>query len=69
MDISSLKQALKEMKKQSKTTVITIETDLYHNVPGYAWWEVGTSEVAEIPSVKEAYKTYVKNKEKQRYYL
>ncbi|MBN1466520.1 3D-(3,5/4)-trihydroxycyclohexane-1,2-dione acylhydrolase (decyclizing) [candidate division KSB1 bacterium] len=68
-DIASLKEALTEMKKQSKTTVITIETDLFHNVPGYAWWEVGTSEVAEIPSVKKAYKAYVKNKEKQRYFL
>lgn len=68
-DIASLKEALKEMKKQTKTTVITIDTDLYQNVPGYAWWEVGTSEVSDISTVQEAYKKYVKNKEKQRYYL
>ena len=68
-DIESFKEALKEMKKQTRTTVITIDTDLYENVPGYAWWEVGTSEVSEIPGVQEAFKNYKKNKENQRYYL
>lgn len=68
-DIASLKEALKEMKKQDKTTVITIQTDLYRNVPGYAWWEVAVSEVSQIRSVKEAYKRYIESKKKQRYYL
>ena len=68
-DIASLKDALVEMKKQDKTTVITIDTDLFENVPGYAWWEVGTSEVSQIDTVKEAYKKYVKDKKQQRYYL
>ena len=68
-DIESLKNALKESKKQPNTTVITIDTDLYENVPGYAWWEVGTAEVSTIDTVKESYKKYVENKKKQRYYL
>jgi 3D-(3,5/4)-trihydroxycyclohexane-1,2-dione acylhydrolase (decyclizing) len=68
-DLASLKEALKEMKEQTRTTVVYIETDLYENVPGYAWWEVGTSEVSQIDTVKEAYKTYVENKKKQRHYL
>jgi 3D-(3,5/4)-trihydroxycyclohexane-1,2-dione acylhydrolase (decyclizing) len=51
-DISSLKKALAEAKDQTTTTVITIETDLYKGVPGYAWWEVAISEVAEIDTVK-----------------
>jgi 3D-(3,5/4)-trihydroxycyclohexane-1,2-dione acylhydrolase (decyclizing) len=51
------------------TTVITIETDLYKGVPGYAWWEVAVSEVAEIESVKKAYQACVENKKKQRYFL
>ncbi len=54
-DISSLKSALEEARKQDVTTVITIETDLYKGVPGYAWWEVAVSEVAEIDTVKKAY--------------
>jgi len=68
-DITSLKNALKEAGKQSVTTVITIETDLYKGVPGYTWWEVPVSEVAEIDSVKEAYRNYNENKKKQRYFL
>jgi len=68
-DIDSLKKALKEAKKQTSTTVITIETDLYKGVPGYAWWEVAVAEVSAIDSVGKAYKDYIKNKKKQRYHL
>ena len=68
-DIASLKNALKEAGSMSVTTVITIETDLFKGVPGYAWWEVPVSEVAEIDSVKEAYQNYKDNKMKQRFYL
>jgi 3D-(3,5/4)-trihydroxycyclohexane-1,2-dione acylhydrolase (decyclizing) len=68
-DITSLKNALAEARNQTRTTVITIETDLYKGVPGYAWWEVAISEVAEIDTVREAYKNYVENKKKQRYFL
>jgi len=68
-DTDSLKHALAEAKKESVTTVITIETDLYKGVPGFAWWEVPVSEVSEINSVKEAYSIYKERKRKQRYYL
>lgn len=68
-DINSLKLALQEAKKQDRTTVITIETDLYKSVPGYGWWEVAVSEVAQIESVNQAYKSYMINKKKQKYFL
>jgi len=69
-DIPSLRFALEEAKKQPKTTVITIETDIMQNVGGYeSWWEVAVSEVARINSVNKAYKEYKKKKEQQRYYL
>ena len=68
-DMSSLKNALTEAKTQTKTTVITIETDLYKGIPGYAWWEVAISEVSEIDTVKKAYQDYIEKKKKQRYYL
>jgi len=68
-DIRSLKNAIEEAKAQTMTTVITIETDLYKGVPGYAWWEVPVAEVSEIDTVKEAYKIYLTNKKKQRYFL
>jgi 3D-(3,5/4)-trihydroxycyclohexane-1,2-dione acylhydrolase (decyclizing) len=68
-DINSLKKALAEAKDQTKTTVITIETDLYKGVPGYGWWEVAISEVSEIDTVRKAYENYIENKKKQRYFL
>jgi 3D-(3,5/4)-trihydroxycyclohexane-1,2-dione acylhydrolase (decyclizing) len=68
-DINSLKKALEEAREQTVTTVITIETDLYKGVPGYAWWEVPVAEVAEIESVRKAYQGYKESKKKQRYYL
>jgi 3D-(3,5/4)-trihydroxycyclohexane-1,2-dione acylhydrolase (decyclizing) len=68
-DISSLGKALETAKKQDRTTVITIETDLYKSVPGYAWWEVPVSETAQIESVNQAREAYVTNKKKQKYYL
>jgi 3D-(3,5/4)-trihydroxycyclohexane-1,2-dione acylhydrolase (decyclizing) len=68
-DIDSLRKALHEAKKLTITTVITIDTDLYKGIPGYAWWEVAVAEVSEIDSVKEAYKIYKENKKKQRYHL
>ena len=68
-DINTLKEALAEAKKQTITTVITIETDLYKGIPGNAWWEVAISEVSEIETVKEAYQDYINSKKKQRYFL
>jgi 3D-(3,5/4)-trihydroxycyclohexane-1,2-dione acylhydrolase (decyclizing) len=68
-DIDSLKNALHEAKKQTVTTVITIDTDLYKGIPGYAWWEVPVAEVSSIDTVQEAYKIYSENKKKQKYHL
>ncbi|MDF9828739.1 3D-(3,5/4)-trihydroxycyclohexane-1,2-dione acylhydrolase (decyclizing) [Parabacteroides sp. PF5-6] len=68
-DIPSLKKAMEEAKKQTRTTVITIHTDLYKCGPDFAWWEVPIAEVSEIDTVNEAYRNYVEQKKKQRYYL
>jgi 3D-(3,5/4)-trihydroxycyclohexane-1,2-dione acylhydrolase (decyclizing) len=68
-DIPSLKCALADAKKQTQTTVIVIETDLFKGIPGHAWWEVAVAEVSEMETVQEAYKTYKEKKKKQRYFL
>jgi 3D-(3,5/4)-trihydroxycyclohexane-1,2-dione acylhydrolase (decyclizing) len=68
-DIKSLKAALEGAKEHPVTTVITIETDLYKGIPGYAWWEVAISEVSDVETVKTAYKDYVEHKKKQRFFL
>ena len=53
---------LRKPRNKPVTTVITIETDLYKGVPGYAWWEVAVAEVAEIDTVREAYQNYIEKK-------
>ena len=68
-DIDSLKSALNHAKKQTQTTVITIETSLTKGVPGYAWWEVAIAEVSEQSTVQQARTEYMEHKKKQRYYL
>lgn len=68
-DIESFKKALADAKKNSKTTVIYIETDREQRVDGYAWWEVPVAEVSTIKSVNENYKALEKNRKKQKYYL
>ncbi len=67
--IDKLKEALLKAKNNSKTTVIVVDTDLYSSIPGHAWWEVPVAGTSEIDSVNEAYKTYMDNKKKQRYFL
>ncbi len=69
IDIASLGKALEQAKKETVTTVITIETDLYKGIPGYAWWEVAVAEVSSADTVRKAYKEYSENKKKQRYHL
>ena len=68
-DIDSLKAALLEAKSQTRTTVITIETDLTKGIPGYAWWEVAIAEVSEIETVQKARADYVEHKKNQKYFL
>ncbi|MDR2232544.1 MAG: 3D-(3,5/4)-trihydroxycyclohexane-1,2-dione acylhydrolase (decyclizing) [Tannerella sp.] len=68
-DIPSLKAAMLEARRQTRTTVITINTDLYKCGPDFAWWEVPVAEVSEIATVQEAYDEYIEHKKKQRYYL
>jgi len=68
-DIDSLKAALLEAKSQTRTTVITIETDLTKGIPGYAWWEVAIAEVSEIETVQKARADYIEHKKNQRYFL
>jgi len=67
-DLPSLKEALVQAKKNVRTTVIVVETELTKGIPGYAWWEVAIAEVSEEKSVNEAYKQYREHKKDQKYY-
>jgi 3D-(3,5/4)-trihydroxycyclohexane-1,2-dione acylhydrolase (decyclizing) len=68
-DKELLKEALKQAKANTTTTVIVIETDLYQTIPGYAWWEVPVAEVSAIDTVNKAYGVYYENRKRQRYFL
>jgi 3D-(3,5/4)-trihydroxycyclohexane-1,2-dione acylhydrolase (decyclizing) len=61
------RRALIDAKKSSKTSVVVVETDYAHRVPGYeSWWDVPIAEVSEVDSVKAARLNYVEAKKKQR---
>ncbi len=61
------RQALIDARKNSKTSVVVIETAYSQRVPGYeSWWDVPIAEVSEIKSVQEARAKYVEARKKQR---
>lgn len=68
--ILDFRLAFEEAKKQTRTTVIYIETDREQRVGGYeSWWDVPIAETSEIQSVQDAYQGYVETKKKERYFL
>jgi 3D-(3,5/4)-trihydroxycyclohexane-1,2-dione acylhydrolase (decyclizing) len=62
-----LRTALLAARKNSKTSVIVIETDYSQRVPGYeSWWDVPIAEVSEVESVQAARVKYIEAKKKER---
>jgi 3D-(3,5/4)-trihydroxycyclohexane-1,2-dione acylhydrolase (decyclizing) len=62
-----LRKALLEAKKNSKTSVVVIETDYAQRVPGYeSWWDVAIAEVSEVEAVRSARAKYVEAKKRER---
>jgi 3D-(3,5/4)-trihydroxycyclohexane-1,2-dione acylhydrolase (decyclizing) len=69
-DIPELKEALGKARKQTKTTVIVMETDPEKRVPGYeTWWDVPIAEVSTIRAVRSARRQYEKDVKKERHHL
>jgi 3D-(3,5/4)-trihydroxycyclohexane-1,2-dione acylhydrolase (decyclizing) len=69
-NITELKDALSEARKQTRTTVVVVETDMEKRVPGYeSWWDVPISQVSEIAAVRKASKDYEVAKTRERYFL
>ncbi len=61
--------ALQTSKRNTQTTIVVVEADLEKGIPGYGWWEVAIAQTSEDEQVNNAYKEYLKQKEKQRYYF
>jgi len=54
-----LRAALDQSRRETRTTVIVVETDLDHRVPGYeSWWDVQVAEVSEMEPVRRARAAY-----------
>jgi 3D-(3,5/4)-trihydroxycyclohexane-1,2-dione acylhydrolase (decyclizing) len=59
--IADLEQALIRSKKNTRTTVIVIDTDPMESTDaGGSWWDVAIPEVSSRPTVVAARKKYVK---------
>ena len=68
--IFDVRMALEEAKKQTRTTVIYVETDREQRVGGYeSWWDVPIAETSEMEEVQSAYQDYTESKKKERYFL
>jgi len=69
-EISELKIALAQARRQKSSTVIVIETDAEKRAPGYdSWWDVPISEVSAMASVRKARKEFEKAVKHERYFL
>jgi 3D-(3,5/4)-trihydroxycyclohexane-1,2-dione acylhydrolase (decyclizing) len=69
-DLPELEAALEAARRQTRTTVIVVETALEKRVPGYeSWWDVPIAEVSEVDAVRRARKAYETARTKERYFL
>lgn len=65
---TELGEAFKRAKASDKTTVIVMAVDPYEGwtTEGHTWWEVGTPEVSENPTVREKHIEWEAERAKQR---
>ncbi len=65
-----LKAALAAARKQSRTSVIVIETAYEQTIPSYeSWWDVPIAEVSDRESVKATRQKYEEARKKERYFF
>jgi 3D-(3,5/4)-trihydroxycyclohexane-1,2-dione acylhydrolase (decyclizing) len=62
-----IRQALCEAKKQTRTSVVVVETSYEDRVPGYeSWWDVPIAEVSEREEVRAVRARYEKARKNER---
>lgn len=65
-----LKAALVLGRRQTRTSVVVIETSYDERVPGYeSWWDVAIAEVSERESVRDARRNYEDARKKERFFF
>ena len=68
--VRDLQVALEEARKQTRTSVIVIETDPEVGVGGYeSWWDVPPAETSEQDAVQTARSAYEEARRKERWFL
>jgi len=65
-----LVSALAEARRQTRTSVVVVETSYDQRVPGYeSWWDVAIAEVSEREPVQAARKKYEEARRKERLFF
>ena len=68
--MDEFREAVERVKTIPHTVAIHIETDPLAPVPSSeSWWDVPVSQVSELDSTQDAYKSYEEHKSRQRPYL
>jgi 3D-(3,5/4)-trihydroxycyclohexane-1,2-dione acylhydrolase (decyclizing) len=68
--VDELREALRQAREETRTTVIAVATDRYEGVPSYeSWWDVPVAEVAETETVRAAREEYENARSAGRDYL
>ncbi|HZS53725.1 MAG TPA: 3D-(3,5/4)-trihydroxycyclohexane-1,2-dione acylhydrolase (decyclizing) [Bryobacteraceae bacterium] len=67
---SEFEAAMKEARRQDRTTVIVVELDKEARVPGYeSWWDVPVAEVSEVDTAVAARKVYEGAVKRERFFF
>jgi 3D-(3,5/4)-trihydroxycyclohexane-1,2-dione acylhydrolase (decyclizing) len=62
--------AIASSRKESRTSVVVVETSYDDRVPGYeSWWDVAIAEVSTSEAVKSARRKYEEAREKERLFF
>jgi 3D-(3,5/4)-trihydroxycyclohexane-1,2-dione acylhydrolase (decyclizing) len=65
-----LKSALSAARKQTRTSMIVVETAYDQRVPGYeSWWDVPIAEVSDSATVRAVRAEYEEARKKERYFF
>jgi 3D-(3,5/4)-trihydroxycyclohexane-1,2-dione acylhydrolase (decyclizing) len=68
--LDEFKQALKEARRATKTTVVVVETEREVRVPSYdSWWDVAVAETSTMESVRKARADYEEAVKRERYFF
>ena len=67
---ADFREAYRRAEAMESLNAIVVNTHLYGpNPPGIGWWDVPVSQVSELETTQEAFKTYTEKSSKQRHYL